>query len=105
MILSKTTIAAGLLALSTLAAVPAQASGAYVQVDYRSRHHSYQGDVHNSGVSIDQAGSILRDAGYWRVHLVENRGNVYQMSARMNGVRYMVFISADDGRILGRNRF
>lgn len=113
---TKTTIAAALISLTTLAAVPAQASDINVQIgfgapDYgwsdgygHDRGYSHHRHHMRQGLSGDEVRSILRESGYHQIRFVGHHGPVYQLSARKHGDMFYLVVSARTGEILSRNR-
>lgn len=108
------TIAAGLIALSTLAAVPAQATGLSVQVgpgygwsdnghgDRRGhwrRHH--RDEVR---LSQEEVRWMLRDRGYRNIRFFDTRGPIYELRARKRGDAFYLVVNARTGEILSRQR-
>jgi hypothetical protein len=112
---TKTTVAAALISLTTLAAVPAQASDITVQIgfggpgygwnvghghgnDYGYRHHRRMRDL----LSPDEVRWMLRDRGYSDIRFFDNSGALYQLRAWRHGERYVLAVSARTGEILSR---
>src|SRR4051812_37039372 len=105
--IAKTTIAAALISLGTLAAVPAQANGISVEIgfggpgwggyEYGSHHRSHR-------LSTDEIRWMLRDSGYRHVRFLDDHGPVYQLRARRHGDTYFLVVNARTGEILSRNR-
>jgi hypothetical protein len=117
--ISKTTIAAGLIALTSLAAVPANASSLTVEFGNPGYGTGYGGpgnewSDHNRGdrgyrhmrhrLSHEEIRWILRDRGYHRIRFFDDSGRVYQVRARKHGETYFLVVSARSGEILSRNR-
>jgi len=109
----KTTIAAALISLTTLAAVPAQASDINVQIGLGSGGYGWNdGYGHGYGhhrhrmhhISVDEVRWMLRDRGYHHIDFIGNGGRVYHLSARKYGERFFLVVSARTGEILSRNR-
>jgi hypothetical protein len=111
------TIAAGLIAITSLAAVPANAGGLTVEFGFGGGHGQNwgsQGGGHNWGghgpyrhqarLSTQEVRFILRGNGYRNIQFVDNRGPVYQLRARKNGRTFFLVVSARDGEILSRQR-
>jgi hypothetical protein len=114
------TIAAGLVALTTLSAVPASAGSFSFQYgggnynnsqnwgnhggqnwDNRGDHHRHR---QNNRISTDQVRYMLRDAGYYRIRFVDDRGAVYQLRASRHGRDFYLVVNARTGEILSRQR-
>lgn len=112
---AKTTIAAALISLTTLAAVPAQASDINIQIgfggpgygwnvghgrghDYGYRHHRRMRDLLSPG----EVRWMLRDRGYSDIRFFDNSGALYQLRAWRHGERYVLAVSARTGEILSR---
>lgn len=117
--ISKKTIAAGLIALTSLAAVPASASSLTVQFGNPGYGMGYGGpgnewndyDRRDRGdrqmrhrLSREEVRWILRDRGYRNIRFFDDRGRVYEVRARKRGETYFLVISARSGEILSRNR-
>jgi hypothetical protein len=115
---SKTTIAAGLIALTSLAAVPADASSLTVEFggnfgygqgyggpgnEWNNSDHRDRGYRHHR-LSHEEIRWILRDRGYHRIRFFDDSGRVYQVRARKHGETYFLVVSARSGEILSRNR-
>lgn len=111
---TKTTIAAALISLTTLAAVPAQASGIDIQIGFGGSGYGWSdGYGHGYGhhrhhmrqrLSTDEVRWMLRDSGYHQIRFFDDRGPVYQLSARKHGDMFYLVVSARTGEILSRNR-
>ncbi len=110
--ISKTTIAAALIALTTLSALPAQASGITVEFGFGGSGYGWSGGGHGSGshqmrrqrLSTEEVRWILRSDGYRNIRFFDDRGPVYQLRARKHGRTYFLVVSARSGEILSRNR-
>lgn len=112
--ISKKTIAAGLIAITSLTAVPASASS--VVVDFGgpgyggpgwggpgwNQQHGHRWQRHR--LNRDQVRWILRHHGYRYIRFLDTRGPVYQVSARRHGRAYFLVLSARSGEILSRYR-
>ena len=102
------TIAAGLVAITTLASVPANASGLTVEFGFGGGNHGWSGHGGRHGqnyrLSTDEVRRMLRQDGYRQIQFVDNRGPVYQLRARKNGRTFFLVVSARDGDILSRQR-
>jgi hypothetical protein len=107
--IAKTSIAAALISLSMLAAVPAQASDVNIQIGFgggpgwSDRGHGHQMRRHR--LSSEEVRWILRDRGYHQIRFFDKRGPVYQLRARKHGDTFFLVVSARTGEILSRNRF
>lgn len=110
--ISKTTIAAGLIALTSLTAVPAQAGGISVEFGFGGPGYGWDGGSgygHGYGrhmrqrLSADEVRWMLRDRGYRQIRFFD-QGRVYQLRARKNGATYYMVVSSFTGEILSRNR-
>jgi Spy/CpxP family protein refolding chaperone len=105
----KTTLAAALISLSTLASVPAQASDISIQIGFgggpgwSDNGHGHQ--MRRQRLSTDEVRWILRDHGYRQIRFFDNRGPVYQLRARKHGDTFFLVVSARSGEILSRHRF
>lgn len=114
--ITKTTIAAALIALTSLTAVPAQAltvdfsfgggpgygwsgGGRHVDRDDRDRDHRWR-----HRLSRQEVRWILRERGYRNIRFFDDHGPVYQLRARRHGDTYYLVVSARSGEILSRNR-
>ena len=121
--ITKTTIAAALIALTTLTAVPAQAltvdfnfggpgygwgggpgygwsgGGRHFDRDDRDRDHRW-----HHRLSRQEVRWILRERGYRNIRFFDDHGPVYQLRARRHGDTYYLVVSARSGEILSRNR-
>jgi hypothetical protein len=112
------TIAAGLIALTSLAAVPASASS--LTIDFVGvpgygigYGHGYNWDRDNGDrgyrhtrrhLSPQEIRWILRDRGYRNIRFYDRQGSVYEVHARKHGQPYYLVVSARSGEILSRNR-
>lgn len=104
--ITKTTIAAGLIALSTLAAVPAQAGGFSIEVGpgFGWSDGGYGHRQWRQRLSPQEIRWILRDRGYRNIRFFDDNGPVYQLRARKYGDTFYLVVSARTGEILSRNR-
>ena len=114
---TKTTIAAALISLTTLAAVPAQASDVTVEIGFGAPEYGWSdgyGDDYGQGhyrhhmrhrLSADEVRWMLSDSGYHQIRFVGHHGPIYQVSARRHGDMFYLVVSARTGEILSRNRF
>jgi hypothetical protein len=107
---SKKTIAAGLIAVTTLAAVPANANGITVQFGFGNPGfgwnpgHRHGAPIWQHRLSPREVRSILRRHGYRAIRFLDARGPVYQVSARRFGHTVFLVVSARNGDILSRHR-
>ena len=117
--LSKNLIAAGLIAATTLTAVPANAGGfsfhlghggpsfgwSYGTPGYgwvhRDRRHHWG---HHRRLSPREVRWSLRDRGYRQIRFVDRRGPVYHVRAKKRHRTFALVISARTGEILSRHR-
>jgi lysophospholipase len=99
------TIAAGIIALTTLSAVPANASGVTVQFG-NGPNWGYQGNGHGGGyrhhwqrhrLSVDEVRWMLRDSGYRAIRFFDTNGPVYQLRASKRGRDFFLVINARSG--------
>jgi hypothetical protein len=113
--ISKTTIAAGLIALTSLASVPANASNLTIEFGnfgygggYSWDHDRDRGDRGyrhmRHRLSPEEIRWILRDRGYRNIRFFDRQGAVYEVRARKRGETYYLVVSARSGEILSRNR-
>ena len=112
--ISRTTIAAGLIALTSLAAVPANASSLTVEFGnfgygggygWSDQHRGERGHRQmRHRLSQQEVRGILRDRGYRNIRFFDDRGPAYQLRARKRGETYFLVVSARSGEILSRNR-
>jgi hypothetical protein len=105
------TIAAGLVALTTLSAVPANAAGFSFQFGPGPGASYYGGYGYGHGhqwrhgrVSTDEVRFMLRRHGYRAIRFVDDRGAIYQLRARKHGRSYFIVVSARNGEILSQRR-
>ncbi len=105
------TIAAGLVALTTLSAVPANAAGFSFQFGPGPSYYGGHGYGYGHGqqwrhdrVSTDEVRFMLRRHGYRAIRFFDARGPVYQLRASKYGRTYFIVVSARDGQILSRQR-
>ena len=106
--ISKTAIAAGLIALTTLAAVPAQASGLTVKFGfggpaYVSGGNGYGYGWHKGKLSPQQIRWVLRSKGYGAINFLDRKGPAYEVIAFKSGKRFYVVVSSRNGAILARH--
>lgn len=106
--ITKTTIAAALIALTSFAAVPAKAIT--VEFGFGGPGMGWSDGYHDRGERFRQRLSkqeirwILRDRGYRNIRFFDDSGPVYQLRARKRGESYFLVVSARSGEILQRNR-
>jgi hypothetical protein len=119
--ISKTTIAAALIALTSFAAVPANA----LTIDFHTggmndgwsggpRHgrsddnwsggYSDHRDHWRHRLSRQEVRWILRERGYRNIRFFDDQGPVYQIRARKRGDTYFLVVSKRNGEIIARNR-
>jgi hypothetical protein len=110
--IAKKTIGAAIIALATLAAVPASAGGVTVQFGFDGPGygwHDGRGGWRDHGprrheLSPQQVRRELRDRGYSRIRYFDRRGSVYQVRASRSGRDFYLVVSARNGNILSRHR-
>jgi len=110
------TIAAGLVALTTLSAVPASAASFNFQFGGpNGGYYSGQGgqaghgdhrrhDWQRNRVSTDEVRFMLRQDGYYRIRFFDDRGAVYQLRASRHGRDFFLVVNARTGEVLSRQR-
>lgn len=106
------TIAAGIIALTTLSAVPANASGITVQFgdgpNWGYHDNGYGGGYRHhrqrSRLSVEEVRWMLRDSGYRAIRFFDTNGPVYQLRASKRGRDFFLVINARSGEILSRQR-
>jgi hypothetical protein len=105
------TVAAGLVALTALAAVPANATtvaaGYYERPRWDGpRWDGPRWDNHrrHDKLSTREVRRILRHKGYRNINFVDRRGATYEVIAHRNHRSYYIVVSAWSGDILARNR-
>jgi hypothetical protein len=116
----KTTVAAGLIALSALAfAAPASASGVTLHFGLTGTHYVYHDgggydwnhgrrhDRHDYGtLTPREVRAVLRDKGYRQIQYLDRRGRIYEVRATdYRGHRVGLVVSARNGAILNAYRF
>ena len=102
--LSKTAIAAGLIALTTLAAVPAQASGLTIKFGFGGPAYVSGGHGWHVGkLSPQQIRWVLRSKGYGAINFLDRKGPAYEVIAFKSGKRFYVVVSSRNGAILARH--
>jgi hypothetical protein len=101
------TIAAGVIALTALTAIPAQAGGVGFSFGY-GNNPGWSGDGghgwHNQRLAPREVRRVLRHKGYHRIDFVDRRGSTYEVTARRNGRTFYMVVSAWSGDILSRHR-
>ena len=120
--ITKTTIAAALIALTSLTAVPAKAFTIDFNIGgpghgWSNPNHGWSNpnrgwsdrnwghdDHWRNRLSRQEVRSILRDRGYRNIRFFDDRGPVYQLRARKHGDTYFLVVSKRSGEILSRNR-
>lgn len=122
--LSKKTIAAGLIAVTTLAAVPANAAGLSFQFGFgsgpqfsevhsprwdRDRHRGWRQDHRGprwayGRVSPREVRWNLRRHGYHHIRFLDRRGRFYEVRASKRHRAYLLTVSARSGEIVDRQR-
>jgi len=112
----RTTIAAGLVAMTALTAVPASATGLSIEFGYagveqrggwdrdRGRHGWSHRPDRQHFLSTQEVRRILRSRGYRAIEYLDRQGAIYQAQASREGRRYGLVVSARDGDILNRYR-
>lgn len=103
------TIAAGLIALTTLSAVPANAASLNVQFGNGPSwgHHGGYGHQWRRDrvrVSPQEVRRQLRRDGYRAIRFFDDRGAVYQLRASKYGRDYFLVVSARSGDVIARHR-
>ncbi len=96
---ARTTIAAALVALSTLGAAPASAGG--LTIEFGVGPHWGQ---HHARLSPQEVRWMLRSRDYRQINFIDRRGSTYQLTARKGGRDYFVVVSAWSGSIIHRHR-
>lgn len=102
------TLAAGVIALSTLAAVPASATDVAVKIGYNGpgwSHHVGPGHQwQRARLSPNDIRHMLRRDGYRDIRFFDRRGAVYQVRASKRGSDFFLVVNARNGQILSRHR-
>ena len=108
---AKKTLGAAIIALGTLAAVPASAGGLTVQFGFDGPGYGWsdhRGGWRDHGrrhmLSPQEVRQELRDRGYRQIRYLDRRGEVYQARASKGRRDFYLVISARNGQILSRNR-
>ena len=101
------TIAAGVIALTALTAVPANAGGVGFGFGY-GNNPGWSGDGghgwRNERLAPREVRQVLRQKGYHRIDFVDRRGSTYEVTAHRNGRTFYMVVSAWSGDILSHNR-
>ena len=111
----RNTLVAGALAIAALAAaVPAQAAGPAVTLEFGTPHHGpnfgygrrgHDRDVGRHMLSPREVRGILRANGFRQIRFVDRRGPVYQARAEnRRGRDVLVTVSARSGNIINVDR-
>ncbi len=105
------TIAAGLVALTTLSAVPANAASFSIQFGggrnwghHDSYGHNYGRRHESRRLSTDEVRFMLRNDGYYRIRFFDDHGPVYQLRASKHGRDFFMVVNARSGEVLSRQR-
>jgi hypothetical protein len=100
------TLAAGIVAITALSAVPASAASLNVQFGHGPGwgHHGQHDRDWRRHVSPNDVRRILQRDGYRAVRVFDRRGAVYQARASKHGRHYVIVVSARNGKILSRHR-
>ena len=112
---TKTTIAAALIALTSLTAVPAKALTVDFNISgpnqgWSNPNHGWSdrnwghGDRFRHRLSQQEVRWILRERGYRNIRFFDDHGPVYQLRARKHGDTFFLVVSKRSGEILSRNR-
>lgn len=109
----KKTLAAGILALATLATTaPANAQSFSLEFNAGGPRYGYEDGQrwrdrgsYRRTLSPQQVRRILRDQGFRQINYVDRRGSIYQVEAtNPRGRRVGLVVSARSGAILNRYR-
>ncbi len=107
------TIAAGLVALTTLSAVPANAASFSIEFGGGRGwgHHDSYGYGNDYGhrresrrLSTDEVRFMLRNDGYYAIRFFDDHGPIYQLRASKRGRDFVLVVNARSGEILSRQR-
>lgn len=117
--ISKKAIAASIIALGTLVAVPANAAGVSVQFGFGGPG-SYGGGYgsqwggngpqwgdhgwRHAKLSTQEVRRLLRHQGYRNIRFVDRGGSTYGLTASRHGRDYFVLVSARSGQVVQRYR-
>jgi len=106
--LLKKMIAAGLIAVATFAAVPANAATLDLKFPYHGQvpgwSHAPHGPRHgHDRLSPQQVRWVLQRHGYRSINFLDRRGPVYQVRAHKRHRAYILVVSARSGEILNRH--
>ena len=115
--IARTAIAATLISLTTLAAVPAKASDLSISIGFNGYGQGYgwSGPTYDVGyrhnnwrrhdrLSGEEIHWLLRNAGYHHIVFVNNSGPVIQLKARKEGSWFFVTMDAYTGQMISRER-
>jgi hypothetical protein len=104
---SRKTIAAALVAATTLTAVPANANGFSIELGFgpgsgwQGNHGWHQ---QQQRLSPQEVRRILRHRGYRHIDFVDRNGPTYEVRASRRGRDFYLVVSARSGDILARYR-
>jgi hypothetical protein len=104
------TLAAGIVAVTALAAVPANAASFNLQVGPYAQwgQHGGQGyhghRWHRPQASPAHVRAVLRNHGYRAIRFIDTRGPIYRARAVKHGRAFIVSVNARNGQILSRHR-
>ena len=105
---SKKTLAAALIAATTLTAVPASADSLNFHFGFGNSGSGWHGNPgwqhHDRRVSPQEVRHILRNQGYRQIDFLDRSGRTYEVRARKNGRTFYIVVSARSGEIISRNR-
>jgi hypothetical protein len=110
---ARKTLAAAVIALGALAAVPANAGNLTVQFGYGGPSFGYHDGGYGWGdhgprrhrwLSPQEVRRELRDRGYREIRYLDRRGAIYQVRAERRGRDFFLVVSARTGEILSRHR-
>jgi hypothetical protein len=104
--IAKKTLAAAILALGTLVAVPANAGGISVEFGFGGPGHHWSGGPgwHQEKMSTREVRRMLRHRDYRNIDFVDRRGPTYEVTARKNGRSFYLVVNAYTGEIVHRHR-
>lgn len=104
----KTAIAAAVISLTALVAVPAHATDVNVKIGFGAPGYGWGGYSYQpswqSTLSPQQVRWILKTRGYQNISYFDRRGSVYMVRATQFGRPYFLVINAHNGRVMERNR-
>jgi hypothetical protein len=105
---SKKTLAAALVAATTLTAAPASADSLNFQFGFGGPGYGWHGGPnwqhHDRRVSPREVRHMLRDRGYHQIDFLDRSGRTYEVRARKNGRTFYIVVSARSGEIISRHR-